>query len=46
MSKFSDFGNALYSGERSINFVGRRKIFYIVATVMIALSAVLPFALH
>ena len=46
MSKFSDFGNALYSGERSINFVGRRKIFYIVATVLIALSAVLPFALH
>lgn len=46
MSKFSDFGNALYSGERSIDFVGRRKIFYVVAGIMIALSAVLPTVLH
>ena len=27
MSKFSEFGNDLYTGKRSINFVGRRKIF-------------------
>ena len=44
MSRFSDFGNDLYSGARSINFVGRRKIWYTVAVVMIALSAILPFA--
>jgi len=43
MSRFSEFGNQLYSGERSINFVGRRKIFYIVAFVMLVLSATLPF---
>jgi preprotein translocase subunit SecF len=42
MSKFSDFGNDLYSGARSIDFVGRRKIFYIIALVMIALAVALP----
>lgn len=40
MSRFSDFGNALYTGERSINFVGRRKIWYTIAAIMIALSAI------
>lgn len=44
MSKFGDFGNDLYSGARSINFVGRRKIFYIIALVMIALAVALPAA--
>ena len=44
MSKFSDLGNALYSGERSINFVGRRKYFYVVAAIMIALAVILPIA--
>jgi preprotein translocase subunit SecF len=42
MSKFSDFGNDLYTGKRSINFVGRRKIFYAVAAIMIVLAVVLP----
>lgn len=42
MSKFNEFGNQLYSGERSINFIGKRKIFYIVALVMLALSVLLP----
>ena len=31
MAKFSNFGNDLYSGARSIDFVGRRKIFYIIS---------------
>ncbi|AOY56039.1 protein translocase subunit SecF [Candidatus Rhodoluna planktonica] len=44
MSKFSDFGNDLYTGKRSINFVGRRKYWYAIAAVMIALSAILPIA--
>ena len=44
MSKFSDFGNDLYTGKRSINFVGRRKIFYIIAAVMVALAVILPIA--
>jgi preprotein translocase subunit SecF len=42
MSRFNEFGNQLYSGERSINFIGKRKIFYIVALVMLALSVLLP----
>jgi preprotein translocase subunit SecF len=42
MSRFSEFGNDLYTGKRSINFIGRRKIFYGVAFLMIALAVVLP----
>jgi preprotein translocase subunit SecF len=42
MSKFVDFGNALYSGERSINFIGRRKLWYVIAAVMISLAVLLP----
>jgi preprotein translocase subunit SecF len=42
MSKFSDFGNDLYSGKRSINFVGRRKYFYAVAAVMVILAVLVP----
>ena len=42
MSRFSDFGNNLYSGKRSINFVGRRKYFYAIAAVMVILAIVLP----
>jgi len=44
MSRFNDFGNKLYSGERSIDFIGKRKIFYVVALVMLALSVLLPVA--
>lgn len=42
MSRFSEFGNQLYSGEKSIDFVGRRKIFYVIALVMLVLSLLLP----
>jgi preprotein translocase subunit SecF len=42
MSKFSDFGNDLYTGKRSINFVGRRKIYYVVAAIMVVLAILLP----
>lgn len=42
MSRFSEFGNQLYSGEKSIDFVGRRKIFYVIALVMLVLSILLP----
>jgi preprotein translocase subunit SecF len=44
MSKFSDFGNDLYSGKRSLNFVGRRKIFYVIALLMVTMAVVLPMA--
>lgn len=39
---FAKFGNDLYTGARSFNFVGRRKIWYAIAAVMIAASIVLP----
>ncbi len=44
MSKFSNFGNDLYSGARSIDFVGRRKIFYIISIVLVILAVALPTA--
>ena len=46
MSKFSDLGNALYAGTRSFNFVGRRKLWYTISAIVIAISAILPFTLH
>jgi len=39
MSRFTDFGNALYSGERSFDFIGRRKYGFI-ASIIVALLAV------
>jgi len=38
MSRFTDFGNKLYSGERSFNFVARRNIFFTISLVVIALA--------
>lgn len=42
MSRFSEFGNALYTGKRSIDFVGRRKLWYSIAAVMIVLAVLVP----
>ncbi len=42
MGRFSKFGNSLYTGERSIDFVGRRKIWYSTAAVVLLLSVLLP----
>ena len=42
MSKFSDLGNDLYTGARSFDFVGRRKIWYGIAALMVLLAIVLP----
>lgn len=44
MSKFRELGNQLYSGERSIDFVGRRKLWYAIALVVVVLSVALPAA--
>lgn len=40
---FSKFGNDLYTGDRAINFVGRRKIWYAIAVLLIVVSVVGPF---
>lgn len=42
MSKFRALGNRLYSGESSVNIVGRRKTWYTVAAVVLILTIVLP----
>jgi len=44
MSKFSELGNDLYTGKRSFDFIGKRKVFYVIAIAMIALAVILPIA--
>jgi preprotein translocase subunit SecF len=43
MASFTSFGNDLYTGTRSIDFIGRRRIWYLIAAVAILLSIVVPF---
>ena len=35
MASFASFGNRLYTGERSIDFIGRQKIWYAASGVLI-----------
>ena len=42
MSKFKDFGNDLYSGRVSIDVVGRRKLWYGIAIVLVIIAIVAP----
>jgi len=42
MSKMRQLGNQLYSGEKSFNFVGKRKIWYAIAAVVVILSITFP----
>ena len=42
MGRFAQFGNDLYSGQRSINIVGRRKIWYLISAVLIIISVIGP----
>jgi preprotein translocase subunit SecF len=46
MSSFAQFGNDLYSGKRSIDFVGRQKLWYAVSVAMIILAAIGLFGRH
>jgi preprotein translocase subunit SecF len=39
---FAKFGNDLYTGARSIDFIGRRRIWYIIAAVLLIISVVVP----
>ena len=38
MSSISQLGNRLYTGETSVNFIGRRTLWYIISAVAIALA--------
>ncbi|WP_349903060.1 protein translocase subunit SecF [Parafrigoribacterium humi] len=42
MASFSNFGNDLYTGARSYDIVGKRKIWYIVAAVLILTAIIVP----
>lgn len=43
MASFSQFGNDLYTGKRSYNIVGRRRIWFTIAIVAVLASIVIPF---
>lgn len=38
MSRFSDLGNDLYSGRRSVNFVGRLRTWLVISAVLFAIA--------
>ena len=40
MSSFAEFGNDLYTGKRSIDFVGRQKTWYAVSAVLLVLATI------
>jgi preprotein translocase subunit SecF len=42
MSKLKDLGNDLYSGTKSLDIVGRRKIFYMVGIAIVIFSILVP----
>jgi preprotein translocase subunit SecF len=44
MSKFREFGNDLYSGRVSIDVVGRRKLWYGIAIILVIIAIVAPVA--
>ncbi|BDZ52928.1 protein translocase subunit SecF [Agromyces marinus] len=43
-NRLTTFGNDLYTGKRSFNFVGGRRKWYTIAAVLIILSLLMPFA--
>jgi preprotein translocase subunit SecF len=42
MSRFAELGNQLYSGEKSIDFIGRRKFFYLTTGITVVLAIIQP----
>ena len=42
MSKIKDLGNDLYSGNKSIDIVGRRKVFYLIGIAVVIASILIP----
>ncbi|UOQ58694.1 protein translocase subunit SecF [Leucobacter allii] len=39
---FAEFGNALYTGEKSIDFIGKRRTWYLISIVLIIVSIAGP----
>jgi preprotein translocase subunit SecF len=44
MANLTQFGNDLYTGKKSVDFVGKRRLWYSIAIVMMAISVIIPFA--
>jgi preprotein translocase subunit SecF len=44
MASFREIGNDLYTGKRSYDFVGKRKIWYAVAVLVVILALLAPFS--
>ncbi|MCB4207590.1 protein translocase subunit SecF [Arthrobacter sp. UM1] len=42
MKKLADWGNALYSGEKSYDFVGRKRLWFGITAVIVLLSVLIP----
>lgn len=42
MASMNEFGNNLYSGKTSFPFVGKRRLWFIIAIVLVAASALVP----
>ncbi len=42
MSRFGDFGNDLYTGKRSIDFVGKRRIWFTIAILLVVAALAVP----
>lgn len=42
MINFKELGNDLYSGRKSFDFVGRRKLWYAIAIAMVAIAIITP----
>jgi preprotein translocase subunit SecF len=42
MSKLRELGNDLYSGKKSMDIVGRRKIFYLIGIAIVVVSILVP----
>jgi preprotein translocase subunit SecF len=43
MASFAQFGNDLYTGKRSIDFIGRRKLWFLISAVVLLLALAGPF---
>jgi preprotein translocase subunit SecF len=42
MASFSQFGNDLYTGKRSIDFIGRRRTWYLISALLVLIALVGP----
>ncbi len=42
MASFSDFGNDLYTGKRSIDFISRRRVWFLISAIAVLIAIVVP----